>query len=143
MAQVTYREANRRYNRAYWPVIGLYAVTCIGGALLIKHGSPPEWAVAAIAILTAAPIVVLFWLLRRLLNETDEYTRKLQTEALLTGGGVTLSLVTLWSFLELYGVVPQFRYFPATMFVTPAFLMIYGLSFSLSRLRNHEPACES
>src|SRR5215831_4293711 len=93
--QISYREANRRYYRAYWPVILLYAAASIGGALIVKQ-NPPMWAVAAIAVVTAAPIMALFWLMRRLLAETDEYTRKLQTDALLTGGAITFSLAAVW-----------------------------------------------
>ena len=130
-AQITYREANRRYRRAYWPMITLYAVACIGGALIIKQ-NPPMWAVATIAIITAAPIIGVFWLMRRLLAETDEYTRKLHTEALLTGGGLTFSLTVVWSFFELYGVVPQDRYFPATLFIVPIFLGLYGLTLAVT-----------
>ena len=140
-AQITYREANRRYRRAYWPVVFLYAAAAIGGALLVKQ-NPPMWAIATIAVVTALPIMGLFWLIRRLLNETDEYTRKMHTDALLTGGAITLSVTIVWSFFELYGVVPQERYFPATMFVVPAFLTFYGVSFALARARNNEPACE-
>ena len=140
--QITYREANRRYRRAYWPVVLLYAAAAIGGALLVKQ-SPPMWAVATIAIVTALPIMGLFWLMRRLLNETDEYTRKLHTDALLTGGGITFSLTVVWSFLVLYGVVQEDRYFPSTMFITPAFLVLYGASFARARARNDEPVCES
>jgi len=140
--QITYREANRRYRRAYWPVIFVYAAAAIGGALLVKQ-NPPMWAIATIAVVTALPVMALFWLMRRLLNETDEYTRKLHIDALLTGGAITFSLAVVWSFLELYGVVAQDRYFPATMFVAPAFLTFYGISFSLARSRNNESACES
>ena len=139
---ITYREANRRYRRAYWPVIFLYAAASIGGALLVKQ-NPPMWAIATIAVVTALPIMALFWLMRRLLAETDEYSRKLHTDALLTGGAITFSLTVVWSFLVLYGVVHEDRYFPSTMFIAPAFLALYGLSFALARARNDEPACES
>jgi len=139
---VTYREANRRYQRAFWLLRALYAVACLGGALLIKKvvGAEPL-VVAGIAVATAAPIAGIFWLIGRLLRETDEYMRKLQTEALLSGGMITLSLVVMWSFFELYGVVPQQRYFPATMFVAPAFFVFYGISFAIRRLRAGDPAC--
>jgi hypothetical protein len=141
-AQITYREANRRYRRAFWPVILLYAVACIGGALLVKQ-NPPMWAVATIAMVTALPIMGLFLLMRRLLNETDEYTRKLHTDALLTAGGIVFSLMVAWSFLVLYGVVHEDRYFPSTMFLTPAFLALYGFLFARARARNDVSTSES
>ena len=119
-----------------------YAVVCIGGALLVKQ-NPPMWAVATIAVVTALPIIGVFLLMRRLLAETDEYTRKLHTDALLNGGGITFSLTVVWSFFELYGVVPQDRYFPATLFIVPIFLGLYGLTLAVTRVKNEESACES
>ncbi len=136
MAQaVTYREANRRYRRAYWPVIVVYAAAAIGGALLVKQ-NPPMWAIATIAVVTALPVMGLFWLMRRLLAETDEYTRKLHTDAMLTSGGIVFSLTVVWSFFVLYGVVQEDRYFPSTMFLTPAFLALYGFLFARARAKN-------
>ena len=133
MTEVTYREANRRYSRSYSSLLTLYAVACLGGALYIKHGMPPLWLVALIAVITAAPIAAMFVALGRLLNETDEYMRKIRTEALLSAGMITFSLTVMWSFFELYGVVPQLRYFPSMMFVTPAFLIFYGIAFQMKR----------
>ncbi len=135
MAQVTFREANRRYRRSYWPLIALYGVVCLGGAFLIKATDAPRWLAAVVAILTVAPLAGIFWLVARLLRETDEYTRKIQTEALLTGGAITLTLTGVWSFFELYGVVPEIRFVPPMMMVWPGFFLFYGLAFRIGQLR--------
>jgi hypothetical protein len=136
MGAITFNEANRRYRRAFLPVIGLYVVFCFAGpALLDAMGEPPVWAGALVAVLTGLPIAVVFWLIARLLRETDEYTRKVHVDALLSGGGFTLSATVIWGFLELFDVVPQSERFPAMLMVAPAFFAAFGLAYALQRLR--------
>lgn len=127
---VTFRESNRRYRRVFIPVMMVYCVLCfVGpGVMVAFWPSPPVWIMGPVAVLTGAPIAGVFWLLGRYLRETDEYTRKIQTEALLTGGAITLSVAVIWSFLELYRVVPRSEFFPAMMMVGPSFFMFYGLA---------------
>jgi len=54
----------------------------------------------------------------------------------LTGGGITLSLAVIWSFLELYQVVPRPAFFPSMMMVGPAFFFFYGLAAMAAHKRN-------
>jgi hypothetical protein len=137
MPQVTYKDAQRRYLWAFAPVMTFYCVFCfVGPALLTAIDEPPKWAVALIAIVTGAPIAIVFWLIGRHLRETDEYTRKIQSEAMLAGGGVALSAATVWAFLELFDVVPRFEHFPSMMMVGPAFFAAWGVASYLQRLRN-------
>ena len=135
MPEVTYREARRRYRRLVWPVMIFYSLfTFLGPALLVWMGAHSKWVVALVAAITGVPIIIVFWLLGRFIRETDEYTRKIQTDAVLGGGAVTLSICVIWGFLELYGVAPLSR-FPAMLMVGPAFFLFYGLSFLWRRLR--------
>ncbi len=140
MTEVTFREANKRYRRRVLPMMAFYVfLCCVGPVAMVLTGGPaegPTWVMAFIAILTATPIAVVFWVLGRYLRETDEYTRAWQTEALLTGGGITLSLAVIWSFLELYHVVPRPEFFPSMMMVGPTFFLFYGLSAAVKHLRN-------
>jgi cytochrome bd-type quinol oxidase subunit 2 len=136
MPDVTFREANRRYKRAYWPVMIFYALFCFAGAAAYAFmDDPPKWIVGLIAIITGAPIAGVLWLMGRFLRETDEYTRHLQTQALLSGGGITVSVAAVWSFLELYEVVPRFEQFPSMMMVAPAFFLFYGASYYVQQRR--------
>jgi hypothetical protein len=131
-APITYKQANRRYVRAFWPVIILYCVLCFAGPVVLKAlDDPPKWAWGVVAVLTALPLLGVFALMARYLRETDEYTRKLQVEALLTGGAVTLSASIVWGFLELYQVVPSIWAF----WFGPFFFVAYGLSFCVRRLQ--------
>jgi hypothetical protein len=114
--------------------------TFLGPVLLAWMGAPSKWAVAVVAVISGAPIIIVFWLLGRFLRETDEYVRKVQTDALLGGGAVTLSICVIWGFLELYlglfGVTSQHSSFPAVLMVGPAFFFFYGLSFIWQRLQS-------
>jgi hypothetical protein len=130
---ITYKEANKRYRRAFWPVIVLYVVLCFAGPMSLQTlDEPPKWAWALMAVLTGLPIVGVFWLIGRLLRETDEYTRQQQTDALLFGGGVALSVAVIWGFLDLYDVTPPLWSF----WLGPIFFGAYGLAACVQRLRN-------
>lgn len=139
MADVSFRDAARRYRRLFWPAMIAYAVICIGGVLLLKAmDDPAPWISALIALATATPAVASVWLLARFVRETDEYTRKIQTDAMLSGGGITLSLAVVWGFLELYDVIPPLEDFPVAMLVWLAFFFFYGASFLVQQLRRGE-----
>jgi hypothetical protein len=143
MTEITFKQANRRYVRMFVPMMILYSVFCFAGpALLAMMGSPPRWLMGLVAVITGAPIAGVFWLMGRLLRETDEYTRAIQVDALLSGGAITLSLAVVWSFLELYQVVPRAKFFPSMMMVGPGFFFAYGLSFGLQAIRRRREARE-
>jgi hypothetical protein len=131
MPKITFKESNRRYLRAFVPVMVFYAVFCFAGpALLEKAGHPPKVLVVAVALLTAAPLVAVFWLMGRLLRETDEYTRLIQGRAMLTGGGFTLSFAGVWGFLEHFSVAPHLWPF----LLIPLFFASYGVAMIIHQL---------
>ncbi len=82
------------------------------------------------AVLTGMPLIAVFWLLARFLRETDEYTQQTQAVAMLKGGAITLSLVVMCGFLELYNVVPKLEHFPLMMMVAPTFFGAWGLCYA-------------
>lgn len=132
MSEVTYKEANKRYRRAFIPVMAVYVSACFAGPLALKAmGNPPEWVMALIAVGTALPIVAVFWLKGRLLLETDEYTRARQVEAMLVGAGVTVCFAVVWGFLELFGLVPNLW----TFLIGPIYFATYGLAYLVGKLR--------
>ncbi|MDZ4761929.1 MAG: hypothetical protein SGJ21_12755 [Alphaproteobacteria bacterium] len=132
MPEITFKQANRRYRRMFWPVIGVYTAICFAGPLYLKTlAEPPQWLVAGVALASAAPLVLVFWLMSRLLRETDEYTRAMQTQAMLAGGGATLSFAGVWGFLELFEVVPHLWPF----LLVPMFFFAYGAVYCARRLR--------
>lgn len=123
MAEQTYKSANRRYRAWFIPMMVLYCVLCFGGAALLGlNGWQQHWMRGVIAILTIAPIFIVFWLLWRYTQETDEYTRLRQLQALAIGGMVTASAAWLIGFLQLYKVVTQVPVF----MLLPLFFLSYG-----------------
>ena len=140
MEEITFKAANRRYRRLFFPVMAFYVVFCFVGPLVMVayRGEPPVWLMAIVSIISGAPIAVVFWLMGRYLRETDEFTRKIQIDALLPGAGITLSLAVIWGFLELYQVVPRFKIFTPMMMVGPAFFFFYGVTFTVQRLLRGE-----
>ncbi len=139
MAETSFREAARRYRRLFWPAMISYAVICIGGATLLKAlDQPAPWVSAIVALATAIPAVASVWLLARFVRETDEYTRKIQTDAMLSGGAIMLSLAVVWGILELYGVIPPMQDFPVVLMMWPAFFFFYSASFVVQQMRRGE-----
>lgn len=126
MPEVTFREANKRYRRAFIPVMVVYTVAVFGGSYLLKQfETPPTWLSAIVALIMAAPIGGVLWLMWRLTRETDEFTRQKQMSALAAGGMITAFISVVWGFLELYNVVPPMW----TFLVGPIFFLTYGLVY--------------
>jgi len=126
MPEVTFREANKRYRRAFIPVMVVYTIAVFGGSYLLKQfETPPTWLSAIVALIMAAPIGGVLWLMWRLTRETDEFTRQKQMSALAAGGMITAFISVVWGFLELYNVVPTMW----TFLVGPIFFLTYGLVY--------------
>ncbi|SRR5690606_29485206 len=139
MAQVTFREANKRYRRAFIPVMVVYAIAVFGGSYMLKQfEAPPTWLSAIVALVTAAPIGGVLWLMWRLARETDEYTRQQQMSAMAAGGMITAFISVMWGFLELYDVAPSMW----TFLVGPIFFLSYGLVYRFVMKRSCEPGFE-
>jgi small neutral amino acid transporter SnatA (MarC family) len=127
----TFKQANRRYRYAFWPAIGFYVIACFAGPMLLKAMTdPPKWIAGVVAVVTAAPIAIVFWLMGRWLKETDEYTRATHIDAMLVGGGILFSLSIGWGFLELFDVAPHLP----TFWVAPGFFFFYGATRCVQRL---------
>ena len=130
MAEVTFREANKRDRRAFIPVMVVYTIAVFGGSYLLKQfETPPTWLAAIVALIMAAPVGGVLWLMWRLSRETDEYTRQQQMAAMAAGGMITAFFSVVWGFLELYNVVPSLW----TFLVGPIFFLSYGLIYCIGR----------
>ncbi|MDP3491554.1 MAG: hypothetical protein Q8R82_00450 [Hyphomonadaceae bacterium] len=136
MAEVTFREANKRYRRAFIPVMAFYTVAVFGGSYLLKQfETPPMWLSAIVALVMAAPIGGVLWLMWRLARETDEFTRQQQMASMAGGGMVTVFFSVVWGFLELYEVLPPLW----TFLVGPIFFLSYGLIYCFGMKRGNGP----
>src|SRR4051794_4457116 len=96
----------KRYN---WRVIGLsllYAVFLLPAVYGFKHQLVSHSVAWVVAILPALPIIGIFAAIGRyLVEEQDEYVRMLMVRQTLWASGFTLSLATVWGFLDNFGLV--------------------------------------
>lgn len=96
----------KRYN---WRVIWLslaYAVFLLAAVYGFKHQLIPGALKYPVAILPALPIIGIFVAIGRyLVEEQDEYVRTLMVRQILWASGFSLSLTTVWGFLDNFGLV--------------------------------------
>jgi len=99
-------EASKRYNgRVIWLSL-LYAGFLLIAVYGFKHSLVPDTLKYVIAILPALPIIGIFAALGRyLVEEGDEYLRILMVRQILWASGLTLSIATIWGFLDNFGLV--------------------------------------
>jgi len=99
-------EASKRYNgRVIWLSL-LYAGFLLIAVYGFKHALVPDTLKYVIAVLPAMPIIGIFAALGRyLVEEGDEYLRMLMVRQILWASGLTLSIATIWGFLDNFGLV--------------------------------------
>ena len=96
----------KRYN---WRLIWLslfYAAFLLLAVYGFKHRLVPDALKYLVAVLPALPIIGIFAALGRyLVEEGDEYVRMLMVRQILWASGLTLSVATVWGFLDNFGLV--------------------------------------
>ena len=100
--------AQRRYVRRIGVATLAYLITLFLAVRLVGHqhlGGPLAY---VLAVLPGLSVAGMFWAIGRLLiEEQDEYLRMLLVRQTLIATGFTLSLVTIWGFLENFELVPH------------------------------------
>lgn len=114
---MTKNPAYRAYLRRFWPAIAAYvAAIFLASAVLGRPNSPTGAFAYALAILPALPLIGIFWIIGLyLVEEKDEYLRMLMVRQILIATGFTLSLATLWGFLEIYADASHIPLFYVTV----------------------------
>jgi len=122
----------KRYSIRLAIFMSLYIATLVGGMSWMNSDNPPGEPVAALlAILTALPILGIFWTIFRLLIEMDdEYQRLLMTKQIVVGTAMTLAIATIWQFLNAYDVLAQ-----GPQWVGAIWLAMFGIAGGLVRWR--------
>ena len=96
----------KRYN---WRVVWLsliYAAFLIAAVYGFKHAMIPAAFKYLVAVLPALPIIGIFGAMGRyLVEEQDEYVRMLMVRQILWASAFTLSIATVWGFLDNFGLV--------------------------------------
>ena len=125
MTQQTFKSAKRRYKRAFWPLMAVYVVIILAGSYGLKQMDPePVWLQASLAVASATPVIATLLVMLRYIIETDEYTRLLQLKAFAWGAVITVSLIFLVGFLQMFHVLELVEVF----WFGPVFFIAYGLS---------------
>lgn len=96
----------KRYNvRLIWLSL-LYCTFLLPAVYWFKHQLVPHSVAYLVAILPAAPIIGIFAAMGRyLVEEQDEYIRTLMVRKILWASGLTLSVATIWGFLDNFRLV--------------------------------------
>ena len=104
--------AQRRYTRSVLLLSTAYALILFGTVSFFRtHPGIADASAYIIAALPALPIIgILAVLGRYLVDEHDEYLRMLVARQALIATGITLSLATVWGFVEDAGLA---RHVPA------------------------------
>jgi hypothetical protein len=96
------------YLRRFFPTMALYVLLVIGIPLAIRATDAHGVALWGLAVLPSLPLVAVFWIIGRLLIELDdEYLRMLEVRKALVATGFSMSLASVWGFLEVYANAPH------------------------------------
>jgi hypothetical protein len=97
----------QRYTVRVLLFMASYAVILTSSLAFARSGSEHSQAtLIGLAIITAFPVIGVFWAIFRLLVEVDdEYQRLLFAKQTLLATAITLVIVTVWQFLQVYDVV--------------------------------------
>jgi hypothetical protein len=100
--------AQRRYILRVAIATAAYLVTLAAAIHFVGHGRVTGPLAYLLGILPGLSVAGFFWAIGRLLlEEKDEYLRMLAVRQVLIATGLTLTLVTIWGFLENLRLVPH------------------------------------
>ena len=132
MMGCTNNPAARRYYRRVTYTMFVYALLLVVSVVAFTRHHPTGLLAYVLAVLPALPIVgmmVVFGLYLR--EEKDEVQRAIGVEALVWSTGATLSLTTVWGFLENFVHVPHLQ----LMWIYPIFWVFFGISMPMINAR--------
>ena len=107
----------------------LFLVPVIWGFVHFRPTGAPAYVLAVLPALPILGMLVVIGLY--LAEETDEFVRNMQIQALLGGIGGTLAVVSVWGFLEDFAHAPRLDLF----MVYPLFWVFVGISTAVVRMR--------
>jgi hypothetical protein len=125
-------DAERRYNRRFWPVMALYVVTILAVAWIFKHYHPQGILMYLLAVLPASPILGMIGVFGVYISEEkDEFLRMVMMLSSLWATGIVLALATFWGFVEFF--TPTQRL--STFWIFWTWCVVFGLAQPLVRRR--------
>lgn len=123
MTQQTFKSAQRRYHRLFWPLMFVYTVMVLLASFGLDMVDPkPTWLQVVFALACTAPVIATLLVMMRYTEETDEYTRMVQLRSFAWAAVFTVSALFAVGFLQLFGVLGQIEVF----WFGPVFFLAYG-----------------
>lgn len=125
----TMPDAIRNYIKRLSISMLFYFITLAFAIIMFRNGQTSGPMGYVIGILPALPTIAMFWTIGKLLSETkDEYRKLLFTRSILVATAFTLSLATIWGFLEQFELV---FHIPAYYWSVTWFLGLFiGIAFN-------------
>ena len=100
--------AQRRYVLRISAAMAAYIVTLTAALRFVGGGDVTGPLAYVLALLPGFSVAAVFWAIGRLLvEERDEYLRMLMVRQSLVATAFTLSVATMWGFLENFDLVPH------------------------------------
>ena len=100
--------AIRRYLIRLFVLMTAYLILLFLAVRLFRSGTDLGLFAWPLAIAPALPVIGVFWAVMRLLvEEPDEYWRMLLVRQALVATGFSLTVVTIWEFLQNFDLVPK------------------------------------
>lgn len=100
--------AEKRYLARFLPCMIAYMAIIAFERILFRDAHPEGLLAYGMAIAPALAIVgVIISMSLYLVDETDEYLRVQHAKSVIVATGLTLSIATVWGFLEDYGLAPH------------------------------------
>jgi hypothetical protein len=124
--------AGRRYLKRFAATMGMYVLTLLAASWMFKHHSPAGALAYLLALLPGMAIVgVIISVGLYIAEETDEFQRTILIQSMIWAIGATLSITTVWGFLEMFLKVQPLQIF----IIFPLFWAFVGLATPLLKRR--------
>jgi hypothetical protein len=108
MAATPQNPAQKRYIARFMPTMAVYVASIFGVSWIFSQYEPTGPLAWALALLPALPLLAIIAIMGVYLREEgDEFIRNILVESMLWGVGVTLAIMTVWGFLEIYAEAPK------------------------------------
>jgi multisubunit Na+/H+ antiporter MnhB subunit len=128
----TNNPAQRKFFKRFAISMALYVLLLLVSVVAFVHFKPAGALAYVLAVLPALPIIAMLLAIGAYLaEEKDEFIRNMQVQMLLGGIGGTLSVVSVWGFLENFTRVRHMD----LLWVYPLFWVCTGVSAAVVWLR--------
>jgi len=117
--------AARRYLARFLPAMLLYVGVLFGSIAILRYMAPTGPLLWIVAVAPALPIIgAIVAMGLYMVEETDEFLRATLAQAMLWGIGVTMTVCTVWGFLENADLLPH----PPLYLIFPLFCFSFGVA---------------